>query len=143
MMDASGDGLIAEFEGILKEITAAGPVLAAAGLPRVAEALALWEAGATLDAALQLPAGWRNLVRLARRNAALLHLSATIRAPSDRARAAAMVSMLHRYEGSTFQHDRRAGRRPEKDKGALYDVLMLGDAPAASTIRAVLSKRNG
>ena len=130
-------------DDVMAEIAAAGRVLAAAGLPRVAEALMFWYSGASLESALGLPSGWREALRRERRDEALRRLAATVPAPSERARAACIALALRRYAASTFPHDRRVGRRPDGDRGLLHDVLVCGPAPAAPTIRAVLSRRNG
>ncbi len=113
-------------------------------LTALAEGLALFVAGASVDDALGLPVGWRTALRRQRRNAALLQLAHQFPEKSLRARAGAIDIALIRYFTTAWPADRRAGRRPEGRKGALYDFLCANGEPLdQETIRHLIGGVGG
>ena len=115
-----------------------------AGVLEVARGVADWldqtEAATTLDAALDLPQGWRSEVRRLARDAALLDLVRR-RYPGleGREAARAVASVARRYEGSSWPRDRRANRRPDGLNGDLFDILAQGDMPSEATLRRIFN----
>jgi hypothetical protein len=122
-----------------------------AGVLEVARGVTDWldqaEAATTLDAALDLPPGWRTELRRHQRDAALLDLVRRRFAGMEgREAARAVATAARRYEGSAWPRDRRANRRPDGMNGDLFDILIQGDMPSEATLRRLfigLSGANG
>jgi hypothetical protein len=103
------------------------------GVRAFASSLRLWsEQGpgpdvVDLDVILGLKPKWRFHRALADRDAALLRLRAR-RCPllSGRPAARSVIDAVARYAMAGWRHDRRDRRRPDGERGLVYDVLACG-----------------
>jgi alkanesulfonate monooxygenase SsuD/methylene tetrahydromethanopterin reductase-like flavin-dependent oxidoreductase (luciferase family) len=130
------------FDDVAAEIAAAVPVLAAAGLLRIAEGMQLWQqAPMGLEKALSLRPDWRESARRRARDAMLRTFAQRycVGAPSVRAAASQLALLVGRYETSGWHRDRSTGKRPAGMNGDAYDILMLGTIPKNRQLRAILA----
>ena len=111
------------------------------GLTRVADALALTTGqGIPFDAALGLSAGWHRRAQLARRDQLLREMAAQYFPRLGGRGAAAAITRAAASYTPTFDHDRKAKRRPSGVNGYVFDIMCIDAVPGEARIRQILSE---